>query len=58
MSTKREHRGTDPLDHLRISAGEGNVVAASVAREAHAWATARIAELERRLAAVEGKEER
>ncbi len=44
--TKDRHagRGTDPLDHLRISCSEGNVVASSIAKAALDYAKQELAE--------------
>ncbi len=54
MSSQKDTRGTDPLDHLRLSCSEGNVVATKVAKAAVEFAQRRIAELERKASAVDG----
>ena len=49
MSSAKDTRGTDPLDHLRLSCTEGNVVATKVAKAAYEYAMAEILRLTRLL---------
>ena len=53
MSKSPTGRGTDPLDHLRLQCNEGNVVSASVAKEAIGFVDAKLKEAETTLAACE-----
>ena len=47
MSSQKDTRGTDPLDHLRLSCSEGNVVATKVAKAAIEFVQERLAAMAR-----------
>jgi len=49
MSSQKDTRGADPLDHLRIACSEGNVVATKVAKAAYEYAIAELAALRGKL---------